>query len=244
MSARIARQESGGLCTLTIDRADKLNALDGPFFDALDEVTRDLAARTDSIGCVVLRGAGKAFSAGADLGGVGVEQRDPRRNTAILERFSNLPQPVVAAVHGICFTGGLELALACDFILAERTARFADTHGKWGFVAAWGMTQRLPRRIGVPAAKRLMMTAREISAERALALGLIDEVAEDGGLDTAVAAFTAPILANSWFTNFANKRMIAQTLDMPLAQGLAHESHNWPGSAPDSRERVARFTKK
>ena len=84
----------------------------------------------------------------------------------MIDRLGRLPQPVIAAVHGVCFTGGLELALACDFILADATARFADTHGKWGLVGAWGMSQRLPRRIGVPAAKRMMMTGRSRRARR------------------------------------------------------------------------------
>lgn len=244
MSSRLLREDRDGLCTLTLDRPDKLNALDGLFFDELETLTRQLEQQTDTIGCVVLRANGRAFSAGADLGGVGVEKRDPRRNTNILARFANLPQPIVAAVHGICYTGGLELALACDFIVAEESARFADTHGKWGFVAMWGMTQRLPRRIGLPAAKRLMMTAQPVTAAEARAMGLIDEVAGEDALDEAVSALTAAILANSWFTNFAVKRMTAETRDMPLAQGLAHETINWPGSAPDSRERIAKFTKK
>lgn len=244
MSERIVRSGEGALCTLTIDRADKLNALDGQFFDELEAHAIALEAQAGSIGCVVLRASGRAFSAGADLGGVGVEKRDPRRNSAILERFANLPMPLVAAIHGICYTGGLEIALACDFLIAEESARFADTHGKWGFVPMWGMTQRLPRRIGVPAARRMMMTGLPIGAAEAKAIGLIDEVAAQGALDDAVAAFTSAILANSAFTNAQVKRMIRETEGMTLAQGLAYETFRWPGSAPDSRERIAKFTKK
>lgn len=82
---------------------------------------------------------------------------------------------MIAAVHGVCYTGGLELALACDFILADTSARFADTHGKWGLVGQWGMSQRLPRRIGVAAARRMMMTARAVEAGEARDLGLAHE---------------------------------------------------------------------
>lgn len=244
MTSRLLREDRDGLCTLTLNRPEKLNALDGTFFDELEAITQDLEQQTDTIGCVVLRANGRAFSAGADLDGVGVEQRDPRRNTNILARFSNLPQPIVAAVHGICYTGGLEIALACDFLIAEKSARFADTHGKWGFVAMWGMTQRLPRRIGLPAAKRMMMTAQPITAIEAQVSGLVDEVVPEGKLDEAVSALTSAILANSWFTNFSVKKMLAETMDMPLRQGLAHETIHWPGSAPDSSERIAKFTKK
>ena len=244
MSQRIVRKDHDGLCALTLNRPEKLNALDGAFFDELDEIAQALSQQTGDIGCVVVRASGRAFCAGADLAGVGVEQRDQRLNTKILERFSNLPQPIIAGVHGICYTGGLELALACDFIIAGSDSRFADTHGKWGFVSNWGMTQRLPRRIGEPAAKLLMMTGLPIDAGRALEIGLIDEVCQEGQLDRAVAGLAGSILENSWFTNASVKRLIRQTRAMPLDQGLAHEAHNWPGSAPDSRERVAKFTKR
>ena len=114
----------------------------------------------------------------------------PTFKPRVIERLSLLKQPVIAAVHGVCFTGGLELALACDFILADATARFADTHGKWGLVAAWGMSQRLPRRIGFPAAKRMMMTARVVEATEAQELGLVDLLAPEGRLDDVLKGFT------------------------------------------------------
>ena len=162
----------------------------------------------------------------------------------MIDRLSRLPQPVIAAVHGICFTGGLELALASDFILAEAGSRFADTHGKFGLVGAWGMGQRLTRRIGAPAAKRMMMTARTLQADEARDAGLIDMLVEAGGLDAAIAGLSGEILANSWHTNFAAKRMLRETEGMPLAQALAHEHYTYPGSAPDSQDRIDRFSKR
>ena len=143
-----------------------------------------------------------------------------------------------------CYTGGLELALACDFILADATARFADTHGKWGLVGAWGMTQRLPRRIGAQAARRMMMTSKPVDATEAKAIGLVDLLAPEGELDTLVTTFATDVLANSWHTNFAVKRLMRETDDMPLAQALAHEHYRYPGYAPDWQERIARFSKK
>ncbi|MBV1918157.1 MAG: enoyl-CoA hydratase/isomerase family protein [Sphingomonadaceae bacterium] len=243
MSQRLLREDRDGLCTLTLNRPDKLNALDGLMFDELDAITTVLERETDRIGCVVLRANGRCFSAGADIGGVGVEKRDPGLNSKILERFSKLPQPIVVAIHGVCFTGGLELALSGDFLVADKTARFADTHGRFGFVAMWGMTQRLPRRVGLPAAKRMMMTARPIDAAQALEIGLVDELADEGMLNETLDALTASILANSWFTNFGNKRILVETQDMPLSKGLEYEVAHWPGSAPDSKERIAKFTK-
>jgi len=241
---RIIRSEEGGLCTLTLDRPKKLNALDTQTFEELDAHLAEIEAATDTIGCVVLRANGRAFCAGADLGGIGEGFTDSRFKPGVIERLDCLPQPVVAAVHGVCFTGGLELALAADFILADATARFADTHGKWGLVGAWGMTQRLPRRIGLSAAKRMMMTSRQVSAEEARETGLVDMLAEEGGLDEMVAGLTAEILANSWHTNLATKRMIKETDGMSLADGLSHEHYRYPGFAPDYQERIASFGKK
>jgi enoyl-CoA hydratase/carnithine racemase len=245
---RIIREDANGLCTLTLNRPDKLNALDTAAFKALDAHCAALEQATGTIGCVVLRGSGKGFCAGADLGAMGVDERgapvDPRFKPGVIDRLGRLPQPVIAAVHGVCYTGGLELALACDFILADATARFADTHGKFGLVGAWGMGQRLPRRIGIPAAKRLMMTARTVPADEARDIGLVDELAEAGGLDTSIASLSAEILANSWHTNFAAKRTMRETDGMSLGEALAHAHYTYPGYAPDHAERVARFAKK
>ena len=244
MNERILRQDDAGVCTLTLSRPDKLNALDGLTFEELDAHCAALEDGTDTIGCVVLRAEGRAFCAGADLGSIALPRSDRRWKPRVIERLARLPQPVIAAVHGVCFTGGLELALACDFILADASARFADTHGRWGFVGEWGLTQRLPRRIGLAQAKRMMLTAREIGAEEALALGLIDLLAEPGGLDPLVSGLAANILANSWFTNMATKRLLRETDGMTLDAALSHDHYRHPGFAPDHQERIARFGKK
>jgi enoyl-CoA hydratase/carnithine racemase len=242
MSDRVTRLDADGLCTLTLNRPEKLNALDTAAFEALDAHLAALEA-DETVGCVVLRGAGRAFCAGADLDAIGKAQPPPAYKPGIIERLGRLPQPVIAAVHGVCFTGGLELVLACDLILADATARFADTHGKWGLVGAWGVYQRLPRRIGPSAAKLMMMTARTVDAAEARQLGLVDLLAPEGGLDALVAGLAAEVLANSWHTNFAAKRMMLETDGMSLAQGLAHDHDHYPGAAPDRAERIARFRK-
>lgn len=248
MTSRVLRDDADGLCTLTLNRPDKLNALDTAAFEELDAHLAVLEQQADSIGCVVLRGAGQGFCAGADLRAMGVDSGgvpvDPRFKPGVINRLAALPQPVIAAVHGICLTGGLELALACDFIVAGADARFADTHGKWGLVGAWGMGQRLHRRIGLPAAKRLMMTGAMVPADQALTLGLADELAPAGGLDQAVAALAAAILANSWHTNVAAKRLLRETDGMDIAAALDYEAAHYPGSAPDHAERVARFSQR
>jgi enoyl-CoA hydratase len=243
MSQRVIRHDAAGACTLTLNRPDKLNALDTLAFEELDAHVRALA-QDETIGCVVLRGAGKGFCAGADLNVLSdpaVKLPAPAFKPGVIERLALLRQPVIAAIHGVCFTGALELALACDFIFADATARFADTHGKWGLVSAWGMSQRLPRRIGLSAAKRMMMTSRVMEATEAKDLGLIDQLAPAGQLDAMLGQFIGELLANSWFTNFAVKQSIMETDGMSLAQGLAHEHFRYPGNAPDSQQRIAAF---
>jgi enoyl-CoA hydratase len=242
MSDKALRTDEDGLCTLTLNRPEKLNALDTELFEQLDAHLADLETQTATIGCVVLRGAGKGFCAGADLGAVTTTLGTFKPK--VIQRLQSLPQPTIAAVHGVCFTGALELALACDFIVAEKGARFADTHGKWGLVGSWGMSQRLPRRIGAAQAKRMMFTARTVEAEEALALGLVDMLAEAGGLDALVAQFSADLLANSRHTNIETKKMMLQTEGLPLASALAHEQYHYPGFAPDFADRVEKFKKK
>ncbi len=246
MSERVLRDDAEGVCTLTLNRPEKLNALDAASFQALDAHLADLERDEGKVGCVVLRGAGKGFCAGADLDAIAdaMANLPPTYKPRIIERLAALKQPVIAAVQGVCFTGGLELALACDFIVADSSARFADTHGKWGLVAAWGLSQRLPRRIGPASAKRMMMTACVLEAPEANRLGLVDLIAPAGELDSVVGAFTKELLANSWFTNFAAKRMLLETEGMPLAQALAYEHFHHPGLAPDHKERIAAFLRR
>ena len=241
MTERITRADREGVCTLTLDRPDKLNALDTQAFEELDAHLAALEG-DEAIACVILRGAGRGFCAGADLGGIGSAPVPPKFKPSVIERLGTLAKPVIAAVHGVCLTGGLELALACDFIVADASARFADTHGKWGLVGQWGMSQRLPRRIGDAQAKLMMMTAREVGAEEAHRIGLVDILGDD--LDATLADLTARFLATSAFTNAATKRLMIETDGLSLAEGLAHEHFRHPGFAPDHQERIARFTKK
>ncbi|MCJ2178950.1 enoyl-CoA hydratase/isomerase family protein [Novosphingobium album (ex Hu et al. 2023)] len=244
MSTRIRREDNGGLCTLTLDRADKLNALDTRTFEELDALCASLEQETDRTGCVILKANGRAFCAGADITGIDAGFTDSRFKPGVIARLACLPQPVIAAIHGVCFTGGLELALAADVIIAARSARFADTHGKWGLVGAWGMTQRLPRRVGMSQAKRMMFSAQPVDAVEARDLGLVDILADDDALDATVGEFTSQALSNSWHTNFETKKLLAATEGMSLEAGLAWEFEHYPGFAPDHAERLARFARK
>jgi len=239
----ITREDNDGLCILTLNRPEKLNALDTETFQTLEKHIIDIERSKQSIGCVVLRGAGRGFCAGADLNVMGQKPIDPNYKPGVIDRLENLPQPVISAVHGVCYTGGLELALTGDFIIADTSAKFADTHGKWGLVAAWGMHQRLQRRIGRAKAKYMMMTGTMVTAEQGIEYGLVDNLVALGELDKAWQDLATSILANSWHTNFAIKNIIRTTDGMPQASALTKEREEYPGYAPDYKERIETFKK-
>lgn len=245
MTDILLREDNNGLCMLTLNRPDKLNALNTALFRRLDEELAALEQQSTTIGCVVLKGSGRAFCAGADLAAMGNDPPPPPAfKSGVIDRLSCLPQPVIACLHGTCVTGGLELALAADFIVAGASARFADTHGKWGMVAGWGMTQRLPRRVGISEAKLMMMSGRFVDAAEALRIGLIDLCFPDEHLEQSLLALAHDILSNSWHTTQATKRLIRETEGMRLQDGLAYEQAHYPGLAPDFQQRLARFGRK
>jgi enoyl-CoA hydratase len=128
MSELVLREDKDGLATLTLNRPEKLNALNVELLVELSAHVDQIAQETDRIGLVVVRGAGKCFSAGHDLGDIFHGQRPPKPHFdgQTVERLANLPQPVISAVHGHCYTGALELALAGDLIVAAQSAKFAD----------------------------------------------------------------------------------------------------------------------
>ncbi|MEO0983570.1 MAG: enoyl-CoA hydratase/isomerase family protein [Pseudomonadota bacterium] len=245
MTELVTRGDDNGLCWLTINRADKLNALTVGVFQELRAHVEDLR-RDETARVVVLRGAGKCFSAGHDLGDIAAGEAVPSRgwHSETLRLLEKLPKPVIAAVHGHCYTGALEVALAADFILASADAKFADTHAKWALTPIWGMSQRLPRRVGAATAKRLMFTAETVRAEAAHAMGLCEAVFEDASFFDEVEAFARRILDNSSFSHAANKRLLEATDMDALDAGLQWEVMENEGVGPDMRERIAAFTKK
>jgi enoyl-CoA hydratase len=237
----VTRQDQDAVATLTLQRPEVLNALSPALFVELRAHLEALAAATDTVAAVVLRGAGRAFSAGNDLKAIETGDRapSPRYQPEILQLMEALPQPVIAAVHGYCYTVALELALACDYIIAAESARFADTHGKWGMSPTWGMSQRLPRRIGISRAKEMMYTGRVITGAEAAAIGLAVRCVPDDELDAAVAESTGAIATNSWFTSRTDKLLLAQSQEHFLQAGLDWEGANSPGAGPDMRERLS-----
>jgi enoyl-CoA hydratase len=243
-SNQVLFTENAGLATLLLNKPDKLNALDSSVFEELLEHVERLEKSTETIGCVILRGSGRSFCAGHDLAvlGAGESIAENTLQAKTIERLANLPQPVITAVHGHCYTGGLELALAGDIILASANARFADTHAKWALTPLWGLSQRLPRRVGTAKATEMMFTCRTYTAAEAQQMGLANACYPDEVFNQEVETFARAILDNSWYSLRENKRLLLETEAMSLAAGLAHEVFRHRGFGPDMHERIARFT--
>lgn len=246
MTDLVMREDTDGIAVLTLNRPDKLNALNVALFQNLLDHVKDIAVQADSIGCVVLKGAGRCFSAGHDLGDIAAGEKLPRPNfqAKVIEALTELPQPVISAVHGHCYTGALELALAGDLILASEGAKFADTHGKWALQPVWGISQRLPRKIGNAKATEMMLTARTYTGAEALAMGLVVQVYADADFETEVLAYCREMLENSWHSLRGYKTLLNATDGMSLGEGLAYEVYNGVGTGPDMAERIAGFGRK
>ncbi len=236
--------------TLTLNRPESLNALTPTMLDALSAEI-DRAADDDSIGVIVITGAGRAFSAGVDLkslgerkvenGAVGPVFDVPGRS--LLHRIETVPKIVLARVNGFCFTGALELVLACDLIVAAAEAKFGDTHAKFGIRPSWGMSQRLPRRVGMLKARELSYTAKTFDGTEALAMGLATLAPPGDRLDAAVDTLCDQILANSRGAIAAYKNLYRFTEGMRLDEGLDYEAKT-DFLIEDSQSRINRFSRR
>lgn len=214
-----------GVGTITFNRPDALNAITptmlGELNDAADAVAADPEARV-----VVLTGSGRAFSAGVDLKALGERELIDGKVGDILDvparrltdLLSSMPKPVIAAVNGFCFTGALELALACDIMLVADNAKIGDTHAKFGLRPTWGMTQRLPDAVGITRARELSYTARTISGTEAVEIGLAARSAPLDDFADALQQLINEILPNSSesFVSYKDLYRQQQTLDAGL----------------------------
>ena len=237
----VLRNDADGVATLTLNRPEKLNALNPPTFSALRAHLDDIAG-DESVRCVVVTGAGRSFCAGNDLESIakGERHETPLFAPETVDALERLPQPTIAKIRGHCFTGGLELALACDLLVAGSTATLSDTHGKWGLAPIWGMSVRLTERVGPSRAKEMMFTARRVDATGAQAIGLVDRAVDDADLDATVDALAAEITANSAGTNRIVKRLVHDRLTSTHDEALLHERTSPYGLPDDMAERMAR----
>jgi len=221
----LVHEESEGVAVLTLARPDARNALNLALQGALIDAFEALARR-DDVAAVILTGQGKAFCAGFDLkelaSGVGGGDGQGRQQE-LAAAIAGLPQPLIAAVNGFAITGGFELALACDILIASERARFADTHTRVGMVAGWGLSQRLPRLIGIYRAKELSLTGAFLEAPRAEAWGLVNRVVPHEELLPAARALAREIAAGVPAATRETKRLIDEGYALPFGEALPFE---------------------
>jgi enoyl-CoA hydratase len=239
-STLVLRDDRDGVATMTLNRPEKLNALTPAVFAALRSHLEAIAADED-VRCVVLAGAGRSFCAGHDLDSIASDEEEAGEEAAAetIDQLEALPQPTVARIHGHCFTGGLELALGCDLLVAASSAVLGDTHGQWGLMPVWGMSVRLPERVGLSRAKELMFTSRRIDGAEAARIGLVDRAVPDHQLDETIAALTAEIAANSPGTNRIDKALLRARGGMSREDALRFERTEPFGRPADMGERLA-----
>ena len=227
MSAPVLVTITDAIATVTINRPERLNAMDShahlALSDALDAVAADPEVRV-----VVLTGSGdRAFSAGRDLKELADDDADHAAIDArwlkirrLTDRF-DYPLPVIARVGGLALGGGFELALACDIIVASSTASFALPEGKRGLIPFAGGVHRLPRQLPLKTAMGLMLTGRSIDAAHAFALGLVNEVVDPDALDAAVGSWAADIVACAPLSIASIRQCAMAGLGLPLERAMA-----------------------
>ena len=242
---------AGRVATVTLDRAEALNAISTELALALAETVEPLA--TDpGVRAVVLTGAGdRAFCVGADLKqratfddhGWFVQREAFRRGFAALRRC---PLPTVAAVAGFALGGGTELAISCDLVVAAADATFGLPEVRLGLVPAGGGTQLLVRRVGRSAARDLVLTGRRVGAAEALELGLADRVVPGGEVLAAAAALAAELAANAPIAVRMAKWALEVGADLPLEAAMEVEDQAWRRAvlSDDRREGIAAWVEK
>lgn len=221
--------KSDGVAVVTLNRPEKLNALNrelrGAFCRAMAALRDDQQA-----GVVIITGAGRAFCAGLDLRELGA---DSSRESGALARdgsavnfisvIEDMKVPVIAAVNGFAVTGGFELALACDMIVAAENAQFADTHARVGVMPGGGMTARLPRAVGVRKAKELSLTGNYLTAREAERMGLVNRVTPAGEALNEARALAAQILSANQTVVRELKQLYDKTTRASLGEAIKLE---------------------
>ncbi len=221
----------GSALVLTLDHPP-VNVLSAPVLAALDRALAGVEAELDVRAVVLASASEKAFAAGADIREM--RELDPERarvhggrGQALTRRIERLPLPVIAAVHGACFGGGLELVLACDVIIAADDAQFGQPEINLGVMPGWGGTRRLPRRIGAARARRWILTGRPVSAAEAESAGLVDRRVPRGELLATALALAEELAAKPPVALAAAKYALLNAIDPGLDDGLAYELELW-----------------
>jgi len=222
-------EKSEGIATVTLNRPKAMNALSRELRTAFQ---RALAAVNDDpdVGVVILTGAGRAFCAGLDLkelageAGTADDRESAVAGADVVTALTRCDRPVIGAINGFAITGGFELALACDVLIASTEARFADTHARVGILPGWGLSQKLARTIGIYRAKEVSLTGNYVSATQAEAWGLVNRVVAPAELLPTCRQLATDMLSCVPEVMRGYKRVIDQGYATTLSEGLRIES--------------------
>lgn len=251
MSDLLKFETADGVATLTLNRPDKMNALNSELRRALkDGLAR--AEADEEVGVIILTGAGRAFCAGLDLKELGGEsQSDSTLQSTvtggpIVQQFAATTKPIIGAINGVAITGGFEIALCCDVLIASTHARFADTHARVGILPGWGLSQRLSRLIGIYRAKELSLTGNFLDAGQAERWGLVNRVVEPDKLLSVARELAQDMRSCDPVTLTKYKRLIddGYAMDFGRGRGLelqrskAHAQHTRPEDVAKRREAI------
>jgi enoyl-CoA hydratase/carnithine racemase len=241
------------VATLRLNRPDALNALSLALLEDFSNAVTSIAGN-DSVKALVVRGAGRAFCAGADLLEFDAAFDDPARFNPYVEllnrcflQLEDLPVPVLAVVQGFALAGGLELAMACDMIIAADDARLGDQHANFGLMPGGGSTQRLPRRVGMQRAMELLTTGRWLSGREAAEWGLALRSAPADKLEEELESILALLRPKSRTGLGWIKSITQRGRDLPLRDGVALEGSafvQYFTTSPHPRQGIEAFKEK
>jgi len=238
------------IATITVNRPDKLNALDDRVITELGHAID--AVRDDAdVGGVILTGAGRAFIAGADIArleqhGAIAAKALAQRGQEVFNRFESSPKPIIAAINGFALGGGCELAMACHIRIASEAAKLGQPEVKLGLVPGYGGTQRLPRLVGKGRALQLLLTGEMIDAQEAFRIGLVNRVVPAAELIPASTAMLHAILANGPLAVAHCIEVVNAGYDLPLSDAMTLEATAFGllAATDDKREGTRAFLEK
>lgn len=220
----IVLERKGRIAKVTLNRPEALNAINQLMIRELAAVVDEVEG-DEEIDVVILTGAGRAFCAGRDIKEMGQSLDQTGLLMATGDRIRLLDKPTIAAVNGYAITGGFELALCCDIILASESARFADTHARLGLMPGLGLSQLLPRLVGAKKAKELSFSGNYMTAREALDFGLVNRVVPAGELEGAVEALANDILSSDQGIVRKMKKLIDGGQGMSVEQAFMFERY-------------------
>ena len=238
------------IATITINRPDKLNALNDATIAEVGAAV-DAAVADQSVGGILLTGAGRAFVAGADIAVLAAQgpveaRKRARDGQAVFRRIEMSPKPVIAAINGFALGGGCELAMACHVRIASEAAQFGQPEVKLGITPGFGGTQRLARLVGRGRALQLLLTGERITAQEALRIGLVNAIVPAAELIGAATAMMGQMLANAPLALALCIEAVDRGLDMGMDEGCTLEANHFGflASTADMREGMSAFLEK